>query len=157
MTEHPLDRLARAALPGQPQVGYLPRPGPRWLIYAQPRPGRSRYHCQCEIGKDGIRPALAASRIGFDELHDQPQGRRVACTGSRRQSPINSNLIWPRAIRHSQAATSADPCNLQIAQRSPRMIAAMNCVSTVVSTSTFASSNSRAMRAAFRYIRRSFR
>jgi len=33
---------------------------------------------------------------------------------------------------------------LQIAQRSPRMIAAINCVSTVVSTSTFASSNSRA-------------
>ncbi len=33
---------------------------------------------------------------------------------------------------------------LQIAHRSPRMIAAMNCVSTIVSTSTFASSNSRA-------------
>src|SRR6266446_5772199 len=31
---------------------------------------------------------------------------------------------------------------LQIAQRSPRMIAAMNCVSTIVSTSTFASINS---------------
>ncbi len=33
---------------------------------------------------------------------------------------------------------------LQIAQRSPRMIAAMNCVKTIVSTSTFASGNSRA-------------
>ena len=52
MAKPPLDRLARAALPGQPQVGTSPRP-PRWLIYAQPRSGRSRYHCQCQIGKDG--------------------------------------------------------------------------------------------------------
>jgi hypothetical protein len=33
--EPTLDRLARAALPGQPQVGT----SPRWLIYAQPRLG----------------------------------------------------------------------------------------------------------------------
>src|SRR6266852_3067924 len=35
---------------------------------------------------------------------------------------------------------------LQIAQRSPRLMAAMNCVSTIVSTSTFASCSSRAKR-----------
>ncbi len=59
MTEPPLDCLARAALPGQPQVGYLPRPA-RWLIYALPRPERSRYLCQCQIGKDGT----SSGRIG---------------------------------------------------------------------------------------------
>jgi hypothetical protein len=56
------------------------------LIYVQPRPRLSRYHCQCQIGKDGTSsgPQWALRGIGFDEPNNELHRREIAGAGSRR-------------------------------------------------------------------------
>jgi len=99
MIQPPLDRLARAVFAG-PAAGWVaPRTGPPgWLIYAQLRPGRSRYDCQCQIGKDGPHEGRIGriEGIGSDELNNELQPRQITATGAPRLGTTNRNLIRPR-------------------------------------------------------------